>query len=59
MEVRRVRFTLGQEVLRDSDGARLAAAKVTVACLTPEGKIASLPAELVAVMSRLVTGERA
>ncbi len=56
-QVRRVRFTLLQDVIRSSDGTKLAAAKITVACLTPEGKITSVPAELAQTLSQQLTGK--
>ncbi|MFO7904099.1 MAG: acyl-CoA thioesterase [Planctomycetota bacterium] len=49
--VRRVRFLLRQDVIRVSDGTKLAAAKVTVACLAPEGKIVPVPQRLARGMS--------
>ena len=52
--VRRVRFILNQHVYRCADDVKLASAKVTVACLTPEGKITALPDQLAdALTSRL------
>jgi len=45
-QVRRVRFVLRQHVIRERDGAKLAAARVTVVCLTPEGKITAVPPKL-------------
>ncbi len=51
-QVRRVRFTLRQNVYRCSDAAKLVSAKITVACLTPEGKISSVPQELRRELSR-------
>jgi YbgC/YbaW family acyl-CoA thioester hydrolase len=44
--VRRVRFTLGQRVVRCADGAELAAAQVTLACVDPQGGVLALPKEL-------------
>jgi len=44
--VRHVRFTLEQSVLRCADGALLASAQVTLACLSREGKISALPERL-------------
>ena len=46
--VRRVRFQLTQQVYRWSDQRKLATAYVTLACLTPTGKLNSLPESLVA-----------
>ena len=51
-QVRRVRFVLSQHVVRVRDRAKLAAAQVTVVCLTPEGKITTLPPALAQAMSR-------
>lgn len=50
-QVRRVRFVLRQDVVRVSDQAKLAAAKVTVACLSPDGKIVPVPQKLAQDMS--------
>jgi len=44
--LRRVRFTVAQRVWRPADGADLARALVTVACLNPERKAVPLPEEL-------------
>ncbi len=51
-KLRRVRFTLRQDVLRCHDRAKLASALVTVACLTPTGKPAALPDALAEEMTR-------
>ena len=55
--VRRVRFILRQNVVRISDGARLVSAKVTIACLTPQGKITTVPPQLAQQMSDLIPAE--
>ncbi len=52
--VRRVRFVLRQNVVRVSDGAKLVSAKVTLACLTPAGKITSVPPQLAQEMSQQI-----
>jgi len=44
--VRRVRFTVRQRVKRIADGQELVAATVTLACLSREGRVISLPDEL-------------
>lgn len=51
-EVRRVRFVLHQEVIRVHDDTKLASARVTVACLTPQGKIIPVPPRLSEEISR-------
>jgi acyl-CoA thioester hydrolase len=43
---RRVRFTLEQNVVRCRDGAKLVSAKITIACLTTQGKLIPVPAPL-------------
>ena len=48
--VRRVRFTVRHSVKRIADGQELAAASVTLACLSREGKIISLPEALASVL---------
>jgi tol-pal system-associated acyl-CoA thioesterase len=48
LELRRVRFTLAQNVYRCTDSAKLAGGKITVACLTPEGRPTAVPANLTA-----------
>ncbi len=55
--VRRVRFVLRQNVLRVGDGAKLVSAKVTVVCLTPEGKITAIPKRLAEAMSRRIQAD--
>ncbi|MFW6169136.1 MAG: acyl-CoA thioesterase [Planctomycetota bacterium] len=57
--LRRVRFVLRQDVIRVSDGTKLAAAKVTLACLAPEGKIVSVPQRLARDMSAELAEDRA
>lgn len=44
--VRRVRFSMDQRVVRSADGEELARAKVTVACVNPQGKLIALPESL-------------
>ncbi len=51
-QVRRVRFTLLQDVIRCGDATKLASARVTVACLTPTGRITTVPGELIDALSR-------
>ena len=51
-QLRRVRFVLRQNVVRVDDGTKLASAKVTVACLTTEGKITSVPTRLAQQLTR-------
>jgi len=45
-QMRRVRFTLRQNVFRCADATKLVSAKVTIACLTPEGKVRPVPEAL-------------
>ena len=52
--VRRVRFMLNQNVKRCADGQDLAKAKLTLACLSPEGKLTALPDDLAEALQRLV-----
>ena len=53
--VRRVRFILDQRVVRSADGEELVRAKVTVACVNPQGKLIALPDVLAeALRERLV-----
>lgn len=59
-EVRRVRFVLRQDVWRlstDDEPAKVASARVTLACLTSEGKICPVPTRLAEEMSRLTEAE--
>jgi acyl-CoA thioester hydrolase len=44
--VRRVRFVLNQNIYRCADREKLTSAKVTIACLSPEGRIIALPEHL-------------
>jgi acyl-CoA thioester hydrolase len=44
--VRRVRFVLDQRAVRSADGEELVRAKVTVACVSPQGKLIALPDDL-------------
>jgi len=41
--VRRVRFVLNQRAVRATDGEILAAAQLTMACISPQGKLLALP----------------
>ena len=52
--VRRVRFMLKQNVKRCADGQDLAKARLTLACLSPQGKLTALPDDLAEAMQRLV-----
>jgi acyl-CoA thioester hydrolase len=45
-EVRRVRFTLNNRVVRCADGQELVSARITLACLDPAGRVLGLPVEL-------------
>lgn len=49
--VRHVRFYLSQHVIRRADGEKLASARLTLACLSPEGKISALPEQLAAALT--------
>ncbi len=53
-KVRRVRFVLRQDVIRVSDGVKLVSAIVTLACLTPHGKITAVPKHLSEEISRQI-----
>ncbi len=46
VQTRRVRFTLDQDVIRCADQAILASARVTVVCLTPDGRVTAIPDSL-------------
>ena len=46
LEVTHATFTLGQQVVRASDGKLLVDAKVTIACMGPNGRAKRLPKEL-------------
>ncbi len=50
LTVGKTSFTLGQQVVRVSDGKLLADGKVTLVCTTPEMKARRLPEELVAAL---------
>jgi acyl-CoA thioester hydrolase len=41
--VRHVRFTLAHRIVRCRDGAELAAANITLACVDPRAKVQTLP----------------
>ena len=43
VHLRRVRFTLEQDVYRCADNTKLVSAKITVACLTPDGRLTAIP----------------
>ncbi len=51
--VRRVRFMLKQTVKRCADGQALAAATLTLACVSPQGKLSALPDELASALLAL------
>ena len=44
--VQRVRFLLNQRAIRAADGQLLASAKLTIACVSPQGKLIALPEPL-------------
>lgn len=50
LEITHATFTLGQRVVRASDGAVLVDSKVTLACLGPGKKARRLPSELLKVL---------
>ena len=52
VHLRRVRFTLGQDVYRCADNAKLVSAQITVACLTPDGRITTVPPSLAESLSQ-------
>jgi acyl-CoA thioester hydrolase len=52
--VRRVRFTVGQRVVRCADGQELATATVVLACVDPHGKLTALPDELASALRQRV-----
>jgi acyl-CoA thioester hydrolase len=54
LQVRRVRFALRQRVVRSVDSARLAVAKVDLACVDGQGKIKALPKILAAALRERV-----
>jgi acyl-CoA thioester hydrolase len=56
-EVRRVRFALRQNVIRCGDNAQLASAVVHLACLTPEGKITTLPETMSETLRKMLSGQ--
>jgi acyl-CoA thioester hydrolase len=49
-QVRRVRFTVQQRVVRCADGEELATALVMVACVDPRGRVTALPDALAAAL---------
>ncbi len=51
-QLRRVRFTLDQDVYRCADGVKLVSAHITVACLTPDGRITAVPPSLADELSK-------
>jgi tol-pal system-associated acyl-CoA thioesterase len=51
-QLRRVRFTLNQDVYRCADRVRLVSAQITVACLTPDGRITTVPPSLADSLSQ-------
>ena len=48
--VRRVRFMMKQTVRRCADGQELAVATMTLACVSPQGKLTALPDELASAL---------
>jgi acyl-CoA thioester hydrolase len=50
LQVRRVRFTVQQRVVRTGDAADLAVAKITLACVDAGGKLQGLPDTLAAAL---------
>jgi tol-pal system-associated acyl-CoA thioesterase len=52
VQLRRVRFTLNQDVYRCGDSVKLVSAKITVACLTPGGRITAVPRCLAEELSK-------
>lgn len=53
-QVRRVRFSLRQDVLRVPESQKIASAQVVIACLTPEGKPRGIPQQLAEEMGRRI-----
>jgi acyl-CoA thioester hydrolase len=51
VQLRRVRFTLEQDVFRCADNTKLVSAKITVACLTPDGRVTAVPPGLADLLS--------
>ena len=51
-QLRRVRFTLKQDVYRCADGVKLVSAQITVACLTPAGRLTAVPSGLADELSK-------
>ena len=49
-QVRRVRFTVQQRVVRCVDGEELASAQVRLACVDPRGRVTALPESLAAAL---------
>ena len=56
VRLRRVRFTLEQDVFRCTDRTKLVSAKITIACLTPDGRLTPVPECLAAVLSNQSCG---
>jgi len=51
-QLRRVRFTLSQDVYRCADGAKLVSSRITLACLTPAGRLTAVPPSLADELSK-------
>ncbi len=51
-QLRRVRFTLSQDVYRCADNVKLVSAQITVACLTPDGRVTTVPPSLADTLSQ-------
>jgi acyl-CoA thioester hydrolase len=52
LEVGRTAFTLGQRVVRATDGVLLVSGRVTLVCVMPGMKAKRLPAEIVQLLER-------
>jgi acyl-CoA thioester hydrolase len=55
--VRHVRFFVRQSVVRCSDGELLASARLSLACLTPEGKITAMPKSLAKTLKSAIPAD--
>jgi acyl-CoA thioester hydrolase len=55
--VRHVRFIMQQKVLRCRDDVELVKAKVILACVSPEGKLQTLPEPLAVALRTLIPGQ--
>lgn len=56
-QVRRVRFTLRQRVVRCADGEELVAATVMLACVDSQRRVIAVPADLAAALRASLTGQ--